>query len=96
MGSHTLFTAGLVFEMIGTLVGIGIYALSYGVFVGRNEDSCFDSTRQHDINKVPNVFVTLVELFYAILILLGTCLSVPRSNHWWSHHIVFVNNIFHC
>ena len=46
------FLTGLVFEVLGTLLGISIYTVSYGIFVGGNEDACFDSTRGYDTNKV--------------------------------------------
>ncbi len=39
---------------MGTLIGIGVYTVSYTVFVqSESEDSCTDSGRTYDIHKVP-------------------------------------------
>ena len=49
---NAIYYIGVIFEMCGTLVGIGIYTLFYSTFVNSNEDDCTDNNRVYDKEKV--------------------------------------------
>ena len=52
-----LYNIGLIFEVMGTLVGIGVYTVSYYVFVGsESKDDCSQNTRTYDTDKASGTY----------------------------------------
>lgn len=42
----------MVFELIGTLLSMILFTVSYAVFVGGGQDNCIDGNRERDVPKV--------------------------------------------
>lgn len=56
---------GLLFEVLGTIIGIMVYTLSYFVFVN-NEDDCIDGVRERSTEKVKDSSAVILSLYICI------------------------------